>query len=182
MGYIYKISSEQTDRVYIGSCVTSLERRFAQHKRDLIRYVSTGKNYISSLEVCMFPDSKIELVEEIDCHNILDLRKAEQRCIENEPNTCNMVRAYLSPENKRIERAKLDRRRWVKYNERLKADLRRRYYEHKEERNRYSRNYYKENRDQINKKRYAKVQCGGCKKEYAKSSLSRHRKTCRKNI
>ncbi len=51
---IYKITSIQTDKVYIGSTKLKLKRRFKEHKK---------KRY-TSREILKYDDARIELIEE----------------------------------------------------------------------------------------------------------------------
>ena len=45
---IYKIVSNKTGLVYIGSTCKTLPQRIAQHERDYQQYLKTGKNIIST--------------------------------------------------------------------------------------------------------------------------------------
>ena len=63
-GRIYKITSAQTDNIYIGSTTKSLERRLSNHKSDYKRYLNNKTHYKSGYDIVKFDDAKIELIEE----------------------------------------------------------------------------------------------------------------------
>ena len=73
-GKIYKIISEQTDRIYIGSTCVTLSQRLAQHKQDINR----RKCKISSEEILKFNDAKIVLIELFPCNSKEELLAREQ--------------------------------------------------------------------------------------------------------
>jgi hypothetical protein len=69
-GYIYKITNEETNKIYIGSTTTSLEQRFEEHKKS---------NDNSPLHKAMkeYEKWKIELIEEIEYIDTEELFIAE---------------------------------------------------------------------------------------------------------
>jgi hypothetical protein len=75
-GYIYKITNEETNKIYIGSTTTSLEQRFEEHKKS---------NDNSPLHKAMkeYEKWKIELIEEIEYIDTEELFIAE---------TCQMMK------------------------------------------------------------------------------------------
>ena len=77
---IYKIVSDKTDRIYIGSTVKSLEERLDEHENDYENWINTGfqNGYISSFEILKYGDYKIVLVEElIGCLSYKELHTRE---------------------------------------------------------------------------------------------------------
>ena len=63
-GYIYKITLNSTDRIYIGSTQKSLQTRLSQHESKYNIYLSGETNYLSSFEILRLGDFDIELIEE----------------------------------------------------------------------------------------------------------------------
>ena len=61
--YIYKLTSSQTDQVYIGKC-KSLNKRFNQHKCDYKLWLDDKRDFRSSFFLIEYEDVKIELIEE----------------------------------------------------------------------------------------------------------------------
>ena len=65
-GRIYKITSSDTDDVYVGSTLLTLNRRFSNHKNHYKRYAQGiyDHRYTKSFEIIKFGDARIELVSE----------------------------------------------------------------------------------------------------------------------
>lgn len=72
-GKIYKITSGKTDRIYIGSTCSTLNRRFGVH----LKAFQSKKYYISSYEIIKEGDAKIELIETLNCESPDELRRKE---------------------------------------------------------------------------------------------------------
>lgn len=81
IGYIYKICSPSTEKIYIGSTIQSLNKRFIYHKG---KY---NKN-TSSKKIIQYEDAVIESIEEIECNNLHDLRDRERYYIELNRDKC----------------------------------------------------------------------------------------------
>ncbi len=67
VGRIYKLSSPQSDKMYIGSTTKTLKRRLVQHKGDYRSYLKEQTNYRSSFELIKCDDCYIELIKEVCC-------------------------------------------------------------------------------------------------------------------
>ena len=79
-GKIYKIISNKTGLVYIGSTCLTLPQRISQHERDYKQYLKTGKKYnvyMSSFKVLAGGDAKIMLLENYPCKNRKQLHARE---------------------------------------------------------------------------------------------------------
>ena len=78
-GIIYKIVSDSTDRIYIGSTLKSLEERLEGHESSyenwFYRELKTG--YLSSFEILKYGDYKIILIEEYPCSSYQELLQRE---------------------------------------------------------------------------------------------------------
>jgi len=70
-GYIYKITSPSTDKIYVGSTILSIKRRLDCHKKK--------SNDCSSSEIIKYGDAVIELLEEIEYENKKELRRLERK-------------------------------------------------------------------------------------------------------
>ena len=91
-GKVYKITSDQTDRVYIGSTCNPLNKRIAAHRRDYRSYLAgTRPHRITSYDVVQYDDAIIVLVEECPCENKEQLFQRERFHIENTANCVNRV-------------------------------------------------------------------------------------------
>lgn len=78
-GKIYKITSSQTDLIYIGSTVEKLNLRFAHHKHQFKKNINGTK----SKEILKYDDAKIELIESYPCNSKEDLFKREREYIKS---------------------------------------------------------------------------------------------------
>jgi hypothetical protein len=81
-GKIYRLSSPETNAVYIGSTTRPLYTRMAEHRRDW-KLLSTGvanKGYkkTSATEVTQFPSVQITLLEEYPCESREELHARER--------------------------------------------------------------------------------------------------------
>ena len=63
---IYKINSKIGGNCYVGGTTLTLKQRFSVHKTYLKRHTDGRGSYISSIEVCKYPDAEIELLEQVD--------------------------------------------------------------------------------------------------------------------
>lgn len=81
-GKIYAIRSPHTDKVYIGSTVVALSKRFSQHKR--------GTCGCSSKEIIDAGDAYIELVEACPCNTKEELFRKEAHLMRETPNCINI--------------------------------------------------------------------------------------------
>ena len=88
IGRIYKIVADNTDKIYIGSTKKSLSVRFNNHK---CMYKSNSKNGNNSKYIFEFPNTRIELLEEVEYENKLDLLKKERAYIEANDNCVNSI-------------------------------------------------------------------------------------------
>jgi hypothetical protein len=78
-GNIYKIVSDRTDKIYIGSTVKSLEERLEEHENDYELWFNREfeNGYVSSFEILKYGDYKIILIEEYPCSSYKQLLKRE---------------------------------------------------------------------------------------------------------
>jgi hypothetical protein len=95
-GYIYRISSASTDKVYVGSTQRSIISRFNQHKYKYKFWQQSGSSFMSSFEVVKFDDAQVELVEEIICDDVKELFRREGQVIQE---TVNCVNRYIPGTN-----------------------------------------------------------------------------------
>jgi len=98
---IYKITSPQIDKIYIGSTTKNLNERLRGHKKSLKNYNKGIYSYITSFEIIIFNDCKIELIEEFPCNSKKELRIRERHHIEQNENVINQRIPYLSLEEKK---------------------------------------------------------------------------------
>ena len=155
-GKIYRIVSDKTDEVYIGSTVQTLERRFIVHKS----YFKTSR-YCSSAEILKHGDARIELIRDFPCNSEQELEKEEDKyildcCKVVNCNRASRTRAEYYQEN-RAEIAEKTKQ----YREANRAEIAEQ-----------QKQWYEANRERINQK--FDCPCGG---KYTKSHKSRHEKS-----
>jgi len=78
---IYKISSLQCDKFYIGSTIETLKKRLSKHKADYKRYIKGNKRYMTSFDIVKFDDAIIQLIKDVKCENRKELDRIEGECI-----------------------------------------------------------------------------------------------------
>jgi hypothetical protein len=107
-GMVYKITSPNTDMVYIGSTTETLNDRLRKHIYDMKK----TNNYVSSQIILEKGSVNIELLEEVYVDSIRDLRKIEQEYIDKTHNAVNKIRAFdVNPKESH-------KKHCTKYNER----------------------------------------------------------------
>ena len=98
-GRIYKISSPQIDKIYIGSTTKALSVRFIEHRSAFKRYQRHRKgNNISSFEILKYKDAIIELLEENEFEDKNKMHIKERFYIESAKNTVNINRPLITKE------------------------------------------------------------------------------------
>lgn len=65
-GYIYKITNDLNDKVYIGLATTSIQERFATHKKDRLKRTHEHRPLYAAMNKYGVEHFSIELVEECD--------------------------------------------------------------------------------------------------------------------
>ena len=101
-GKIYKIVSNETEKIYIGSTIEKyLSNRKGKHIDKYKSYLNKKYNYVSSFELVIYPDCKIYLIESYPCNNINELLSRERYWIEQNKDIC--VNIYI-PSRTREER------------------------------------------------------------------------------
>ena len=76
-GYIYKIFSMSTNKIYIGSTNKDINIRYKQHKKAYDNYIDGNSDYCTSYQIIKYNDSKIEIVREVETTTSLELKKLE---------------------------------------------------------------------------------------------------------
>ena len=100
-GYIYKLTSPNTDMIYIGSTTRELKERLKCHRNDAL---NPSRLKISSSIMFEYGDVSIHLIREVECDNI---RIEEQFELDNyDGEVCNQKRAYCSAETAKVSKNK----------------------------------------------------------------------------
>lgn len=151
-GKIYKIVSDETDKIYIGSTTKTLEERFKGHKYDF-KYKHI---YFTSYEILKYPDARIELICEFPCNSKEELEKEEGNQIRKYFNICvnEVIPGRTNAEY--YQDHKEYYKEWRKENKEFLAS--------------YHKNYYQNNKEKM----LEKVECE-CGEFISKNSLNRHK-------
>ena len=161
---IYKLCSQKSDILYIGSTVDTLSNRLKAHKTDYKRFLKGTQHYISSYEVLKFDDCDIQLLEIFPCVSRQELLVREGFWQKQYAN--DISNTYVAGRN-RHEHYQDNKTNILK-------DKREYYLKNKETIREKSQKHYTENKDKILKK----VVCE-CGLEVAQKSKVRHFKSKR---
>ncbi|ARF12390.1 hypothetical protein Klosneuvirus_5_60 [Klosneuvirus KNV1] len=93
-GKIYKITSDETEQIYIGSTIQPLHKRLIQHRNKYKRYKNGTYHYLSSFEIVNYDDAVIILIENYPCNTKEELFIREQYWKDNLDNTVNTQNMY----------------------------------------------------------------------------------------
>ena len=86
----YRISSPNTEFVYIGSTVKTIQQRLIKHENNYKHYLEGKYPFVSSYDILEVGDYKINLIESIICETKQDRDMTECKHIINN-NSCNVV-------------------------------------------------------------------------------------------
>ena len=178
-GKIYKIESDQTDKVYIGSTTQPLSHRMRSHRAKYKIYLEGTYHFVTSFDILKFGDAKIFLIENYPCSNKEELEARERHYIKttNCVNKCQPGRTYkeyYEDHKEAIIRASKEYRQANQ--DKIKA-----YREsHREANNKHKKKYIQTNKEIIKQKAHdynvKRVVCE-CGMELSQGSLYRHVKT-----
>jgi hypothetical protein len=176
-GKIYVIKSPQTDAVYIGSTVYTLEERFNNHLYDYNSWLNKTGCYITSFEIIKYDDACIELLEEYPCNSKKELELEEGK-----------YQRIMKCVNKRIA-GRTDKQYREDNKEQIKQRCNKYYQNNKEKIIKKNKEWYEKNKEEYNKKRkkYSKelyqkiknrpkIMCV-CGKEIRRDNKRRHEKS-----
>jgi hypothetical protein len=176
-GKIYKISSPNTDMVYIGSTTMTLKRRFTKHISD---WRNDRQN--SSKHILEKGSAIIELLEEVEVENVRELERLEQKWIEQTPNTVNRKKAYISEEDQKERNRRVMREKYstdLEFREKMLEYQKKYQKENWEKVNAQERARYQKKKEKIQEKRSQTVVCEVCDISLVQSSLSKHKKSAK---
>jgi hypothetical protein len=160
-GKIYKLTSSQTDEIYIGSTIKSLNNRFSGHKCSYKRWLKgqMDKYKTTSFDLLQFADVKIELIKEFPCETKKELEKEEGKLIlEN-----NCVNKCVAGRTKKEYRKEYDAVNKDKIKEYFKE-----YYQENKEKIKERHKEYRDDNNERGKEKF-KCNCGGNYTYYHKS-------------
>jgi hypothetical protein len=182
-GRIYKITSFQTEQIYVGSTTKTLCRRMADHRSAFKKPV---KNYTAFI-ILAFDDAFIELIENFPCNSKEELEARERHYIRTLPNVVNKVvptRSYKEWYEENRDKILAHKREFnqndrIQNKETINTDLREKYHENEEYRNHrleLCRKFYAKRRVERLAKNKIEMTCE-CGAKFQSSSKWQHEKT-----
>lgn len=91
-GRIYKITSNETDAIYIGSTSRALNKRLNEHRTKFKLYLDGRYGYTTSFDIIMYEDHRIEQIAEFQCETLEQLYELENFMIGLHPTSVNRHR------------------------------------------------------------------------------------------
>lgn len=153
-GKIYKITSPQSDKFYIGSTINDIRIRLSKHKNNYKNYLNGKYCYVSSFEVIKYDDCIIELLKEVKCESKTELEIEEGKTIKEyqdrilNKNVAGRTKKEYRELNKDISKEYQKNYRELN-KDKLKA-INKEYHElNKDKRKERAKQYYKKNKDMI---------------------------------
>jgi hypothetical protein len=115
-GLIYKITSSNTEMVYVGSTKNRLCLRKTLHKYHYKLYLDNKFKYLKSFDIIQYNDWKIEKLEELICEDIKQLRQREAHYIKTLENCINRnIPCRTHQEYRNDNRDKLNEKARIRY-------------------------------------------------------------------
>lgn len=149
-GKIYKITSNETDKVYIGSTCDYLSSRLGKHKYSFKK----GKTCPTSKEILKYADCTVSLIEEFPCATKRELLEREGYHIRITPNCVNARIAGRTDKQWRMDNKEVlavKKKAYAQKNAAKTAEYQKKYAEeHKEHLKEYHKNYHEKNREKYN--------------------------------
>jgi hypothetical protein len=161
MGKIYKIISDNTDMIYIGSTILKLLcSRYANHTCNYKKYTNgIGKKQSSSFDVLKYGNNKIILIELYPCNSKDELHAREQYYIDlNKSNCVNKLKSFIG-ENKEEYKKQSKKEYRIKNIEKIKIQR---------------KQFREDNKDKFKLIGEEKRTCEICNFECRKSHYNRH--------
>jgi len=179
---IYKISSSQCEKFYIGSTTQILKRRLAGHKSHYKHYIEKGfGRCITSFEIVKFDDCIIELIKNVKCENKKELERIEGECIlEHHNRILNKIvagRTQKEWQEANKDRIKEQKKQYHEANKEHLKNTKNEYYElHKEHLYNKKKEWIELNKEKLYEKLYEKFDCD-CGGKYTFKHKATHNKT-----
>jgi predicted GIY-YIG superfamily endonuclease len=202
-GGVYLLKCNITGEEYIGSSRDYTQRKYQHKCYKSVKHVKSKQ----ITERCNYEFSILEKRKEI---NDLDLRKLEQSWMDKHPNCINYQRAYISPETKKEEADKYNKKYQVENKDEIKVQRAGHYQNNKDRIKQEVKDNFNKNKEENLKKlrdKYAsltseekkakqkhiwvlkkarqsteRVKCPHCYKEMFERSLKRHNKLKHSNL
>lgn len=173
-GKIYKIVSENTEKIYIGSTCSPLSKRLYEHKANYKNYLDGAKNKISSYQIFELGEVDIILIENYPCNDKNELHARERYWMEQ--NKEIIINKYRP--NKLIELGKKEyNSEYRKHNKDKIVHQKKEYYDQNKEKIIQKTKIYSEmNKEKVRERLNKKYDCE-CGGKYTHANKNRHIKS-----
>ena len=161
-GKIYKLVSEHTDQIYIGSTIQKLCHRLGTHARDSRK----GKNQCTCKHMFELGKVKIVLIENCPCDSKEELYKRERHYIETMKCVNKLIPGRTMAENYQDKKEHYQKKSNDRYHTKTEEILKQR------------KEYRLKNIDKIKERKKLRTICD-CGLDVAKDGISRHKKSKR---
>lgn len=180
-GRIYKITSDSTDKIYIGSTCQPLYKRMGEHRCSYKRFLNGNKIKSTSYELIKLDDAIITLIEDYPCERKEQLHARERYHIELNKDICinknipTRTKKEWYEENKEGI-AEKDKQYQDTNKEKIKEQKNEYYQCNKEKIKEQRKEYYYTNTEKIKEYKSKQITCE-CGKEFLIINKSRHEKS-----
>jgi hypothetical protein len=153
LGKIYKITSEHTDKIYVGStCKKLLCQRLAAHSSNFNQWKKGKTDYTSSFELLGLGSVQITLLEAYPCETKDELLAKEKYWIEQyKDNIVNKNIPIRTIDEKKEIRKKHDKKYYEEYKEKISEKQKKYCEENKQIIIEKAKKYYEENKEKAKK-------------------------------
>lgn len=175
-GKIYAIKSPNTDQVYIGSTVQSLQQRFFKHKHACKKRAKMTLSHV----IIDVGNAYIELIENYPCESKLELNRREGEIMRDTKNCCNVKIAGRTRKEYFKENYKQIYAKHIEYNKKHEGKIKEYHSEYakknKSKVDAIKKKHYEANKERIKAKGRERVKCE-CGAEVSRNGMSLHRKS-----
>jgi ATP:corrinoid adenosyltransferase len=163
---IYKITSNHTPNVFMGSTIRTLKDVLEEHESNYNRYLKdNNNNYCSSFELIKQPTYDIVLIEEVNVETEAELSKIKGEYIKNTDNCINKCVAGRT------------QKEWIDDNAEHISEIGKEYYKkNKDTKKLKTKEYYEKNKEALSLKKKEKIVCE-CSSNYTHGGKAKHLKT-----
>ena len=189
-GKIYKLVSDHTDEIYIGSTIQKLSQRLTKHVSDFRK----GRNKCTSKKLFELGKVKIILIENVPCNSKEELLKHERNYIEtmvcvnkvipgrtdaeyyhdNKDKHKEYMKEYCLKNKDKIKEYKKEY--CLKNNDKIKESKKEHYHKNKDKIKEKLKEYRLNNKDKLKEYNKVKITCD-CGVDVNKNHILRHKKT-----
>jgi len=164
-GFIYKLTSSQTEKCYIGSTTNDPQKRLNDHKSNYKYWLNGTGRYNTSYEIVKFGDVAMEILEEVEVESKKELHQIEgiyQRECDETVNKCIAGRT---------------KKEYIEDMKQINPDHCKKLYQRRLERNpNHNKNHYQKYREKYLQRTGERVICEcGC--VLSRGHLPRHQRT-----